>query len=202
MAELGPAQPQLVSMKNHIYSFNGKMRIQEDGGATGLDETGDLADLFMLWWDENFIKLLKLCEIVPDIYARFKDDGSIITDRLTEAHTGIYNVLDKNCIDTNDKDPNFTAKILCQLANKVNDMISFTFDTPHLNEDQKLPILDVKVSLNDSNVSLNDSNILEHEFYEKPTRNPRVILATSALSWSQKRTIHTQEILRRLRNTS
>ena len=53
----------------------------------------------MLWWDENFIKLLKQCEIVPDVYARFKDDGSIITDKLTKAHTGIYKVLDKKCID-------------------------------------------------------------------------------------------------------
>ena len=74
-------------------------------------------------------------------------------------------------------------------------MISFTFDTPHLNENHKLPILDVKVALN-------EENILEHKFYEKPTRNPRVILASSALSWSQKRTIHTQEILRRIKNTS
>ena len=36
---------------------------------------------------------------------------------------------------------------------------------------------------------------------KKPTKNPRVIFASSALSFSEKRTILTQECLRRLRNT-
>ena len=41
-----------------------------------------------------------------------------------------------------------------------------------------------------------------HEFYEKPTRNPLVLLASSAHSWQVKRTVLTQEALRRMRNTS
>ena len=49
----------VTSMKNHIYSFNGVKRIQCKGAATGLDETGDLADLFMLWWDSTFLKLVE-----------------------------------------------------------------------------------------------------------------------------------------------
>ena len=46
-----------------------------------------------------------------------------------------------------------------------------------------------------------ENNRIDFEFFKKPTKNPRVILASSALSWSQKRTILTQECLRRLRNT-
>ena len=42
---------------------------------------------------------------------------------------------------------------------------------------------------------------MDYEFYEKPTRNNRVILADAALPNNQKRTILTQECLRRLRNT-
>ena len=41
-----------------------------------------------------------------------------------------------------------------------------------------------------------------HEFYEKPTNSNLVILANSALSFKVKRTVFTQECLRRLRNTS
>ena len=44
-------------------------------------------------------------------------------------------------------------------------------------------------------------NRIDFEFYEKTTKNPRVILANSALSFSKKRIILTQECLRRLRNT-
>ena len=60
----------------------------------------------------------------------------------------------------------------------------------------KLPVLDIKV-----NVNHEESNRIDFEFYEKPTRNPKVILANSALSYSKKRTILTQECLRTLRNT-
>jgi hypothetical protein len=42
---------------------------------------------------------------------------------------------------------------------------------------------------------------MDYEFYEKPTRNQRVILEDAALPSRQKRTILTQECLRRLRNT-
>ena len=38
----------IVSMKNHVYSFNNEYSLQQNGAATGLDETGELADLVML----------------------------------------------------------------------------------------------------------------------------------------------------------
>ena len=41
-----------------------------------------------------------------------------------------------------------------------------------------------------------------YEFYEKPTKSAKTILASSAISWQQKRTIFTQEAIRRLKNTS
>ena len=39
-------------------------------------------------------------------------------------------------------------------------------------------------------------------FYEKEMKSKRVILASSAIPWQQKKTIHTNELVRRLRNTS
>ena len=88
-----------------------------------------------------------------------------------------------------------TAKLFCAIANEIDPMVQFTYDVPELNPDGKLPVLDLKVFMSPENEVL-------HEFYEKPTKNSRVILASSALSWSQKRTILTQEALRRIRNTS
>ena len=44
-------------------------------------------------------------------------------------------------------------------------------------------------------------NRIDFEFFEKPTRNPKLILAESAINNNSKRTILTQECLRRLRNT-
>ena len=75
-------------------------------------------------------------------------------------------------------------------------MIKLTVETPCNFEDGKLPVLDVKVNINE-----NEQNRIDYEFFEKPTKNPRVILANSALSFAKKRTILTQECLRRLRYT-
>ena len=74
-------------------------------------------------------------------------------------------------------------------------MIKFNYDTPSKNIDGWLPVLDVKVQVSQDNKII-------HNFYEKPTRNKNVIFASSALSWTQKRSIHTQELLRRMKNTS
>ena len=59
-----------------------------------------------------------------------------------------------------------------------------------------MPVLDVTVNINKL-----ESNRIDFEFYEKPTRNKRVILEDAAIPPNQKRTILTQECLRRLRNT-
>ena len=44
-------------------------------------------------------------------------------------------------------------------------------------------------------------NRIDFEFFEKPSKNPKIILAESAINAKSKRTILTQECLRRLRNT-
>ena len=43
-------------LKNHIYQVDGKVFRQQEGGPIGLEITGVLARLVMLWWDREFIK--------------------------------------------------------------------------------------------------------------------------------------------------
>ena len=81
-------------------------------------------------------------------------------------------------------------------VNSVDNMITFTHDTSCNYPDKKMPALDIKV-----NVNQEMKNRIDYEFYEKPTKNPRVLLASSAISSASKRTILTQECLRRMRNT-
>ena len=73
--------------------------------------------------------------------------------------------------------------------------MSFTMDTLAVKQNEKLPMIDVKVQLD-------QNGFLFDEFYEKSTKSKNVVLADSALSWAKKRTIHTQECLRILKNTS
>ena len=75
-------------------------------------------------------------------------------------------------------------------------MIKFTVYYPTNYENKKVPILDIMASINKEL-----QNRIAYEFFEKPTKNKFVILSSSAISAKQKRTILTQECLRRLRNT-
>ena len=199
----------LTCMQNHIYQFNGICRQQAKGGPTGLDLTGLVADIFMLWWDGEFVSQLEHLNIVLDVYGRFKDDCNVITDPISpgtwfdaeskELHfmnPSIRKIFEeKSEIFENENPEMNTMRVLKEIANSIDPMIEFTVDMPSLHQDHKLPVLDLKVKMN-------SSNEIEYEFFKKATKNPHVILASSAISTHQKRSIFVSEALRRLRNTS
>ena len=194
-----------ITMSNHMYTFNNEVRVQNDCGPTGLVITGVALDVFMLWWDSKFLDRLKEMQLSPDIYVRFKDDCNILGNSLPAG--AVYCKKNKEIIYPSklmpevfgskifENDDENTLYIFQQIANDVDSMISFTYDVPSKHIDGKMPILDVKVNVD-------KEGILYHEFYEKPTKNDFVILADSAINWQSKRTILTQEALRRMRNTS
>ena len=78
--------------------------------------------------------------------------------------------------DENKTDTKMTMDVVQEIANSINPMIILTVDTPCNYEDGKLPVLDIKVDVNEDEV-----NRIDFEFFEKPTKNPSVILANSAL---------------------
>ena len=190
----------VTCMNNHIYQFENKIRVQKQGGPIGLKLTGEIADCLMIDWDKKLLVELEKYGMVPDIYSRFKDDIQIAVESLEKGSKIVDNklVIDENkkIIDENKTDTETTMEIIQNMANSISPIIKVTVETPCNFEDKKLPVLDIKVNVNEK-----EQNRIDFEFFEKPTKNPRVILADSALSFSQKRTILTQECLRRLRNT-
>ena len=45
-------------MNNHIYEFNGELRVKENEGSMGVEVTGVLADIKMIKWNIKFAKKL------------------------------------------------------------------------------------------------------------------------------------------------
>ena len=41
-------------MKNHTYAFGNQIRKQSNSGPIGVDITGAIAQIFMMWWDKEF----------------------------------------------------------------------------------------------------------------------------------------------------
>ena len=68
-------------------------------------------------------------------------------------------------------------------------------DHPSRNQDNKLPILDMKVWLDVDNYAV-------YRHYEKPVSNRQVISTKSAQSSACKRSVHVNEVVRRILNTS
>ena len=86
------------------------------------------------------------------------------------------------------------AKVLVEIANDVMDCIKMEVDTPSRNQDEKLPILDMKVWTSaDGNVAF--------QHYEKAVSSKAVLHAQSAHPSACKRSVHVQETVRRPLNS-
>ena len=174
---LGNAVKLLVvaGMKNYVYRFGNEIRIQNSGGPIGLGLTGEVADCIMIDWDRKLLEKLNSLGINPEIYARYKDDITVVTKRLEKGtcfRNGILLIdTEKKTLDENKKDEIVTMEVVNEIANTIDPMIQLTIDVPSTHPNNKLPILDLRV-----NVNKERKNRIDFEFYEKPTRNKKVIL--------------------------
>ena len=138
----------ISGMTNHIYRFNNKLRIQVNGGPTGLSLTGQVADCYMIDWDIKYIQKLKKYNIVLPLYSRFKDDILMATKRL-KSGSKITNgelVIDETKLieDESKSASRITFEILKEIAEEVDPMLKFIIDTPCNHDDEKIPFLDLK----------------------------------------------------------
>ena len=74
----------------------------------------------------------------------------------------------------------------------ITECVKFTVDCPSLNQDGRVPVLDLGVSVEDGQVV--------HDHYEKPCASKFVIPYKSAHSRKMKMAVLVEEGVRRLRN--
>ena len=138
-------------------------------------------------------------EVVNYLLERYIDDINLVTDALEPG----TDYVDGKLVKTPEKEVEDmempadirTMNLIKKIANEVHPMIKFTVDAPSNHDDNKMPVLDLKVWLDNANQSIN------YIFYEKPTKSKLVISKTSALPKSMKMKSLTQEVFRRLHNT-
>ena len=87
------------------------------------------------------------------------------------------------------------AMVLLDIANDIVDCVQMEADWPTKNADKRLPILDMKTWTN-------QEGYVMYTHYEKPVSSKTVLHAKSAHSSGCKRSVHTQEVLRRMLNCS
>ena len=151
-------------------------------------------------WDRLYLEKAKNAGVEMKMYERYVDDSNQVARvpphgfKLDRERMKL--VPDHNNDGGGEKeDDERLAEILKEIANSVMPCIQMEADWPSKNEDGKLPILDLKVWTNDK------GDIL-YTHYEKPMSSKSILHIKSAHTESCKRSVHTQEVLRRLLNCS
>ena len=134
-----------------------------------------------------------------DMYERFIDDTDILSGVIQPGwrycNQSENVVFKKEWMEEDEilEEDKRTALVMRDVANTVHPMIQMEIDFPSNHSDGKLPILDLKCW-----IGSDDQLWFQH--YEKPMASRVVLPAMSALPMKQKRNIHVNECIRRLRN--
>ncbi len=158
-------------METYVYKFAGDVRAQKQGGAIGLELTGEIVGVFMTWWDRQMRARIEEDGMKTVMYKKYVDDINLVIEVSDETYE---NAVTKRIKDTGDK---------------IHSSIQLEADCPANHPDHKVPILDIKVWVNA------EGRVL-HEYYSKPVSSESVIDARSAMPLKDKRTVLTQDLLR------
>ena len=61
-------------MRNHIYQFEGKTRVQREGGSIGMAATGVIARIRMMRWTRRFREICKINRLELLVFKVYVDD--------------------------------------------------------------------------------------------------------------------------------
>ena len=191
-----------VIMKNHVFTFDNEIRKQTKGGPIGLKLIGVLAQIFIIWWAKEFAERLEEMAIVMKTNKRYVDDMVVQATPLGMRNKDGKTYVDERSLaaDEGISKDEMTMTLIKQIRNDIHSSIQLEVDYPSNHWDGKLPIHDLKVWIEtkekETEKQVEKASLIMYEFYSKSVASKAVINAKSALNWSTKRTVLTQEVLR------
>ena len=132
----------LVSSQNHVYTFNGEIRLQAKGGAMGDSLTGALGSVFMLIWARRLREKMSVNNLTSYMMQVYVDDGNHINEAVPRGAKVVNDevVIDEDLADTDDRPGDLrTAEVVRDLANNIFEFIKVTIDCPSLNPTGLMP---------------------------------------------------------------
>ena len=191
-----------VIMETHTYVFDGTTRRQTKGGPIGMEITGVIAQIFMVWWDRKVKEICRNKRIDIILYERYVDDINIVIKKSEpEVRFDGEDLIHTNEAEIEDElkpSDELTMGVFKTLAESIHNSIKLKVDYPSNHEDGKIPILDLKMWIQETE----SGNKIMYEHYEKDIASKAVINIGSAMNMKARRTIFTQEILRILTHCS
>ena len=188
-----------ILFKNHLYSFGGNTFRQIKGGPIGLRATCAIARMVMCEWDRLWASKLNDLRIITELIMRYVDDGRIFLHPIRAGWRMVGGLLKFRKLwqleDCGTCPTKRTVDILESTMQGVVKGLKMTVETKPDFEDQKLPTLDLSLFVT-------EDNRVGFTFYEKPTVSNLTIQKRSALNENSKVQSLSNEVIRRLLNTS
>ena len=170
----------------HEFNFDVKTYRQIRGGAIGLDLTGVVSDIYMNHWDQEVLTGIEREGMNNIMYDRYKDDVNYIVE--VRGEDDVEGLLQRR-----------TVNKMKNIAEEIDDNLKVTVDAPFNHEDEKQPMLDVKIWIGKSKDGI--TKVL-HQHYIKEVSSRALINANSAHSDNMKKNVMINEIVRILKNCS
>ena len=189
-----------VAMGNHLYSFNGSVRLQLEGGPIGNQLSGALAKVYMLYRCRTFLRRLTAATSGLALFCLYMmlfyvDDVNLAMEEMAPGSrfiNGKVEVVQEEVEgDRSISGDERTAKVI---ANSICETVQMEIDFPSHYEDGWMPLLDLQIREN-------SDNSIDYKWFGKRVSNPLLIMKNSALSEKVKRDSLVQQAMTRLRNT-
>ena len=191
----------IVMMNSHVYEFNGDIFLQRAGGPIGLRSTCAVARVMMNVWDARWMEVVNANNIRVRKSNRYMDDIRCFLKAIREGWRWVNGHLchtkdwENEDMESGISPSSRTARVLVGMMNDVFTFLKFTTELAEHFSDIKLPSFD-------TNVCVADRLTILFEYYGKPMATNLMVQAESALSKDIKLSSLSEEITRRLRNTS
>ena len=189
MVALALAKSLEVTLYNHIFCFENKLYRQTKGGAIGVGIAGDVANLFMVWWDHQLKMNLDDEGIKVRMYSRYVDDINIVcetTGKEVGEETADGRVM----------------TYIKRIANKIHESIQVTIDYPSNHMNGRMPVLDLEQWIEEVEVEGTSKYQILHSHYMKNIASQNIVHKESALSMQTKISILVSDLVRVMRNVS
>ena len=138
-------------MRNHLYQFEGKVRIQREGGSIGLAATGVIARIRMGRWSHKFKDMCRSNSLTLDMYKAYVDDENLLWRSMEKGRRWNWRRVEwrrewyEEDIEKAEEDDIRMMREVVAMANTLERDIQLTMDVPSTNSDGKLPVLDLKM---------------------------------------------------------
>ena len=185
--------------KHHYYTFGGQIYHQQDGGPIGLRGTCAVARVCMQIFDSKWKRKLDEWRISRKMNKRYMDDTRTLLHAIKHGWRGDENGLWFSLAwqeeDQKLSSTEITKRVLLKSMEGVENYLKFTGETGEDFEGGWLPTLD-------TNLKVTKENKVLFKMYEKETCSRQTIHKKSAMGENIKSQILSQDLIRRLLNTS